>query len=499
MQDKEIIQDELQTDYGIKENNEEFVIPTREVKEGLESRIDDPDYEFLKYDETEQVVKYINDLTESNKGYVLEEFKFDDERLKEFFLEESSFNNINKKDEKISLLDTLEELTKIGRHSDVYLPQSNLVARTYEFENSLVTATALSVLNEDFEFKSTVTDKSTINNKFVDKIIEYTDLIAKDTRKMTSNDLNNLSSKDVELLTLNAARLLSMGDEQDKDRNRPVIIRVDSTCSNCQQINELELNMDDLIRKTYTKEIIEYANKNFSLDSTIEENSNRSRFKKAKGIRYTNKKLSDNESSICIMIKLTEPSYLKMRTLEDKVFPHYLNKYEENGFFYDLTSNSNYSSATIRGKLNLMYRYIQQQLRFSQTNSSWSISVDFTQDLDKLYMLMYIDTIVLIKEFEDKSKKPEILENYNIFKLLTIENELEAYEKVLENIEKINKIISKLPKDLYNEINEKIKDFEKHSLNEFIQEFDCKNSTCKHHNSQSLKPLDLVFSHLQSL
>lgn len=475
-------------------------------KPGLEDYVNDPDYDKLIYDENDQLVKYMNDLTGLPDENVIDTFNFNDPKIKKFFFDTTSdFNNNKPKIKEGStsnILETLSELTKVGRHIDVYLPSSNLVVRTYEFDNALVVNSSIALLNEDFDFKRNINSKSTQSKKFVERIIEYSEILSKDGRKMSEDDLKNISNTDMDLLMLSVVRLLSTDTDHDKDPNKPVTITVSAQCPHCQKVNSLELDMDKLIRKQYTKDIVEYANKNFSLDDTIEGNLSRSKFRKAKGVRFRNDKVFD-DGTLTIMVKLSEPSFAKMKEIEDKVLPHILSKYEETGELYELTSNAAYSSANLKGKLGMVAQFLQRQARFAGVNGSWGTQVEFDNDNLKLYTMMYIESIVILKEYKEVPgevpKKPEVLSSMNVYKLLTQENDLEDYDRVLKNIDEINATLDKLPSVLMKDLTTKINELSENSISEFKQKYTCQNSACKHEDEPGFRPIDLVFSRLQNL
>lgn len=509
----EEIKDEL--DEGVEEDELKEIEEIEKVtanqdnkpyKPGLEDYVNDPDYDKLIYDENDQLVKYMNDLTGVPDENVIDTFNFDDPKVKKFFFDMTSdFNNNKPKIKEGStsnILETLSELTKVGRHIDVYLPASNLVVRTYEFDNALVVNSSIALLNEDFDFKRNINSKSTQSKKFVERIIEYSEILSKDGRKMNEDDLKNISNSDMDLLMLSVVRLLSTDIDHDKDPNKPVTITVSAQCPNCQKVNSLELDMDKLIRKQYTKDIVEYANKNFSLEDTIEGNLSRSKFRKAKGVRFRNDKVFD-DGTLTIMVKLSEPSFAKMKEIEDKVLPHILSKYEETGELYELTSNAAYSSANLKGKLGMVAQFLQRQARFAGVNGSWGTQVEFDNDNLKLYTMMYIESIVILKEYKEvpgeAPKKPEVLSSMNVYKLLTQENDLEDYDRVLKNIDEINSTLDKLPSVLMKDLTTKINELSENSITEFKQKYTCQNSACKHEDEPGFRPIDLVFSRLQNL
>lgn len=509
----EEIKDEL--DEGVEEDELKEIEEIEKVtiekdnkphKPGLEDYVNDPDYDKLIYDENEQLVKYMNDLTGVPDENAIDTFNFDDPKIKKFFFDMTSdFSNNKPKIKEGStsnILETLSELTKVGRHIDVYLPASNLVVRTYEFDNALVVNSSIALLNEDFDFKRNINSKSTQSKKFVERIIEYSEILSKDGRKMNEDDLKNISNSDMDLLMLSVVRLLSTDTDHDKDPNKPVTITVSAQCPNCQKVNSLELDMDKLIRKQYTKDIVEYANKNFSLEDTIEGNLSRSKFKKAKGVRFRNDKVFD-DGTLTIMVKLSEPSFAKMKEIEDKVLPHILSKYEETGELYELTSNAAYSSANLKGKLGMVAQFLQRQARFAGVNGSWGTQVEFDNDNLKLYTMMYIESIVILKEYKEvpgeAPKKPEVLSSMNVYKLLTQENDLEDYDRVLKNIDEINATLDRLPSVLMKDLTAKINELSENSITEFKQKYTCQNSACKHEDEPGFRPIDLVFSRLQNL
>ena len=459
-----------------------------------------PDYEKMEFDEDGNLVAFINKIDLSSSSPV-DEFNFNDENMKNIFFGKTGITV--KKEEpsevkSMSILDALDVITKSGEYVDTYMPMSNIVIRTYEFENDIVMGTTLGSITQDYDFKNSVNPNAILSKRFIDKIIEYSEIIASDSRRMTEKDLENISNKDIELLILNVAKLLAIDYTKSEDKkNEPITAEVTMDCPKCGNRNKLVVDFNKLIKDNYTKEVISFANDNLKLGETIESNLSRSNTMRARGCRYIAKDGLGKDKDLMILVKLKDPSYAKSLLIENRILPYILEKYEKTPFFADLVDNNNYLSSPMRGKLTLMFRYVQSQLRFADINDAYSVSVDFSQDLDKLYLISYVDSIMSV--VTEKGKEPKASDKVIIINKLKEENTLENPSVVKNNIDNIYETFNKLPKSLLTKLQSKINEMEKESIFKFNVHYKCALTKCGHEGEKEILPIDLVFSILQRL
>lgn len=459
-----------------------------------------PDYDKMEFDEDGNLVAFINKIDLSSSSPV-DEFNFNDENMRKVFFGKTGITV--KKEEpsevkSMSILDALDVITKSGEYVDTYMPMSNIVIRTYEFENDIVMGTTLGSITQDYDFKNSVNPNAILSKRFIDKIIEYSEIIASDSRRMTEKDLENISNKDIELLILNVAKLLAIDYTKSEDKkNEPITAEVTMDCPKCGNRNKLVVDFNKLIKDNYTKEVISFANDNLKLGETIESNLSRSNTMRARGCRYIAKDGLGKDKDLMILVKLKDPSYAKSLLIENRILPYILEKYEKTPFFSDLVDNNNYLSSPMRGKLTLMFRYVQSQLRFADINDAYSVSVDFSQDLDKLYLISYVDSIMSV--VTEKGKEPKASDKVVIMNKLKEENTLENPSVVKNNIDNIYETFNKLPKSLLTKLQSKINEMEKESIFKFNVHYKCALTKCGHEGEKEILPIDLVFSILQRL
>lgn len=459
-----------------------------------------PDYEKMEFDEDGNLVAFINKIDLSSSSPV-DEFNFNDENMRKVFFGKTGITV--KKEEpsevkSMSILDALDVITKSGEYVDTYMPMSNIVIRTYEFENDIVMGTTLGSITQDYDFKNSVNPNAILSKRFIDKIVEYSEIIASDSRRMTEKDLENISNKDIELLILNVAKLLAIDYTKSEDKkNEPITAEVTMDCPKCGNRNKLVVDFNKLIKDNYTKEVISFANDNLKLGETIESNLSRSNTMRARGCRYIAKDGLGVGKDLMILVKLKDPSYAKSLLIENRILPYILEKYEKTPFFSDLVDNNNYLSSPMRGKLTLMFRYVQSQLRFADINDAYSVSVDFSQDLDKLYLISYVDSIMSV--VTEKGKEPKASDKVVIMNKLKEENTLENPSVVKNNIDNIYETFNKLPKSLLTKLQSKINEMEKESIFKFNVHYKCALTKCGHEGEKEILPIDLVFSILQRL
>lgn len=453
------------------------------------------------YGDEEYIVKFINDLIDENASKI-ETFDFKDKRMeKAFFSQLEGYDDSPEEEKKEeSLASMLSEIAETGKYVDTWLPMTNILVRTYEFENDVLIFNSLSPLQNDLNFKNQIHQSATVSQRFMDKIVQYSKILGKDTRNMKASDLDKISFKDAELLMLNVAKLLATPDKPELDENgnpKPVVIEIDTPCTKCNQENTLQINFDKLIKDAYTEDMLQFCNENFSLDDTIEGNIARSRFSKVRGAMYKNEKMFRKEGAIgSIVLRIKEPSYTKSKNIENKIMPYILNKYEKDDFFGDLLGNAQYISAPIKGKIAMMHRFVLNANTKNNFNDSVSKILDFNKDIDTMYNLTYIDRLLAAKKPKDEEKF-KVIETIDISKILTVENELDDPNKVDDTIRKLFDEIGRLPQELINDMSEKINKLGEEGIFTFKQDFTCAVKKCSHKQDKEISAVELVFSTLQ--
>lgn len=455
------------------------------------------------FGEEEYVIRFINEMIETEDTLV-ESFDFKDKKMeKAFFSQIEGYDDLDnepKEKESVSLSSMLSDIAETGKYVDTWLPMTNIIVRTYEFENDVLIYNAITPLENDLNFKNQIRQSATVSQRFMDKIVQYSKILGKDTRNMTTADLDKISFKDSELLMLNVGKLLASPEKPELDSEgnpKPVTIEIDVKCDSCQQENALIINFDKLIKDAYTKDMLDFCNENFSLEDTIEGNISRSRFSKIRGVMYKNEKMFKREGAIgSIIVRIKEPSYTRSKNIENKIMPFILNKYERDEFFGDLLSNAQYISAPIRGKIAMMHRYAQNAYNKNNFNESISKLMDFMKDIDIMYNLTYIDRILAAKKPKNEEKY-KVIETIDISKILTVENELNDPTRVEDTIKKLFDEIGRLPQELLNDMNNKISKLGEEGIFLFEKEFTCAVKKCSHKQIKTISAVELVFSTLQ--
>lgn len=403
-------------------------------------------------------------------GEIINEYIVDDTE-KELFFGKSNLLTENNDTKITGLFDLVDKFKKMGEWIDIYLPMSNVVARIYEFYNDLFINEAVPPFIDDLLVAERALPDATHDRILLNKIFENTVILSKDSKEINNFDLEKLSNNDMNLLLLGAAKLLLISDPNVKDK---VNIKVDAKCAKCGRVSKNTINIDDLIKGQYTKEMLLYAQNNYVASDTFEANFNRSlhiKYRK-KGARYTR----DGKNAFLVICK--DPNYAESVAKENAAIRYLIRTYENYPIVEDFINTVEYKSSSNKKKLHDLVQTIVD----SPTGSVYAASIE--TDMQNLSKLMYIDSIIT-GTIDENGKLTSTIE-----KLSTSDTQME----ILFNAMKV------LPKELKDKIGQIIEEMEKNTIGaKIIYKFSCPNPKCNHLNEMELDSRALTFIILQSL
>lgn len=273
----------------------------------------------------------------------IDTFDFSDMDKKEVFFGSSLYHS-NKPEIKkdTDLFTVFDFYRKESRYKDVYLPVTNVAVRIYEFNNLDVLINKMVLESErDLAYRTQINMAGTQTRDFVSHIFENAEFLTSDREQLTPIHFEMVSSLDIPFLVLAATALMgeiyeatggTAGhkiDDQIK-KNQGIDIWQD-TCETCKTTQRLYKNVDEILKAQYTEEIIDYANKNYDPNDTLENNIKRSKKVKAKGIRYTK-----GDKGIDTIFFMKDPDWIRGHDY-DRAFDSYIiNKYMSNKYIKDL-------------------------------------------------------------------------------------------------------------------------------------------------------------------
>ena len=427
--------------------------------------------------------EYLASLPAKKKN-LIEDIEYINPEYKKIIFGRSDFKNGKDKKENENVLSMLTDISKTGNYIDTYLPMSNLLVRTYEFENDIVKYEFSGDVLENFNQREVLRLNNGISRRFIEKIMKYTEIIASNSRYMERHDLDNLSDKDTSLLLLSVARLLN-GENN---------IKMRFECEKCQSVNLVDVDMDKIIKAQYTPEMIEYMNQNFSVEETIEDNLKRSQHARNLGAKLVNSQI-ETDKDVHLMVICSDPSYNKARLLEEKIYPDLIKYYERRGLLDEELNNKNYLALPMKSKLGVLSALITEKMSEGAYGAE-AVLTELSNDFSKLKYLTYISKIVGFKtpKTGDTTKR-EIVQDINIMNILRIENSLNEPDKFKKEIDNLWLIFDKLPSDLLKEIDEKIEKIENRAIDDVECDFTCEK--CKHEQTVKIPPINFVFFSLQ--
>ena len=278
------------------------------------------------YDETPQDVK-------------IEDYQFNDIDKKNIFFGASLYHS-NKPEIKkdTDLFTVFDFYRKESRYKDVYLPVTNVAVRIYEFNNLDILINKMVLESEkDLAYRTQINMAGTQTRDFVSHIFENAEFLTSDREQLTPVHFEMVSSLDVPFIILAATALMgeiyeatagtaghSISEQIQKSQGLDIW---QDTCESCQTNQRLFKNVDEILKAQYTEEIIDYANKNYDPNDTLENNIKRSKKVKAKGIRYTK-----GDKGIDTIFFMKDPDWIRGHDY-DRAFDSYIiNKYMSNKY-----------------------------------------------------------------------------------------------------------------------------------------------------------------------
>jgi len=240
----------------------------------------------------DEVVTIDTVTVEKTDEHVLTE---DIDLLKLDTLSNTQTRKFNKRKRKFS--DKVKSLKKRGRYSEMYLPNSNQVVRTYEFTSSFelnlikqaAKIASLSLLDLDYDL--------------LKKIYEHTEIICSDGDDITFKEfVNGISDTDFELLQLNCILANNMKETS-----------VSVTCGECETDNDdIKINLVEYAKQMLKPYISQYDEK-WNADSTFNE------LKKAIGFTDAHSvSIKDSDGDI-IRVIISKNTIAKKFAIERKI------------------------------------------------------------------------------------------------------------------------------------------------------------------------------------
>ena len=285
----------------------------------------------------------IDNFDETPQDIKIEEYKFNDMDLKNVFFGSSIYHS-NKPELKkdTDLFTVFDFYRKESRYKDVYLPVTNVAVRIYEFNNLDILINKMVLESEkDLAYRSQINMAGTQSRDFVTHIFENAEFLTSDREQLTPIHFEMVSSLDIPFLILAATALMGeIYDATNGTAGHKISDQVkkyqgldiwQDTCEHCKTSQRLFKNVDEILKAQYTQEIIDYANKNYDPNDTLENNIRRSKKVKAKGIKYTK-----GNKGINTIFFMKDPDWIRGHDY-DRAFDSYIiNKYMSNKYLKDL-------------------------------------------------------------------------------------------------------------------------------------------------------------------
>ena len=483
-------------EFGPKQNND--VISTN-LPESIDvdsfTLTDDPN-EYLRYNvleedidndlESKEVVILDNKDDKTPQGNIITTFDFLDDKKKGIFFDSSEYKQGKEIGKIVNVLDVLDFYQKEGKYIDVYLPITNVAVRIYEFNNYNIALTDfLEESRKDFLFKIQANMLGTQTRKFVDLIFKNSEFLVSDADTLQKSHFELVSAQDIPLLILGGVLLLTKIYEYTKGTAGQKPYSWEDTCNECGTPQEMLLDLDDLLRSQYTKEIIDYANAYYDPNDTLDANLKRSKKIKAKGVKYTK-----GNKGIETIFFLKDPEWARAHEYDNIGNKFLIDKYSESKEFkaaYDANDN-NWLFKSQRDKLIEIYKFLDQPDAYYlekniELNSIQNLRREFLDDTQYIRIIRYLYSIKIINTKElDENGKPKVITDQDV-SLLSLNQKIE--------------IIKSLPTDTLLRITEQIEALSKYGIRDLHYKFTCKK--CKKENEVPMDPIFLVFSVLRNL
>lgn len=440
------------------------------------------------------------DKTKQNDS--ITEYEFNDEDIRNVFYGSSSFQNKKEEiKEGADLFTVFDFYRKESRYKDVYLPVTNVAVRIYEFNNLDILINKLRLESEkDLNYRSKINLVGTQTRAFVQAIFDNAEFITSDKEQLTPVHFELISSLDVPFLVLAATVLMGeiydatngasghkIMDRKLTDENGNSLDIWQDTCEECKSLQNLYKNAEEILKAQYTDEIVDYANKNYDPNDTLENNIRRSKKVKAKGVRYTK-----GDKGIETVFLMKDPDWIRSYDYDNAYDNFMINKYLKNKYLKDLPKKlgKEWLNMTNREKVAKMQETVTDLINGVDVNedslSSGELSglsnkmmLDFQNfTLAKyLHMVKINDTKKL-----DQNKKPTKLSEINMADY-TLEQKMIFLDKYIDE---------ELSEKMFKQI-AKLREFGKETI-----DYKWKCTKCGHDNVSHLDPIMFVFLLLQS-
>lgn len=444
----------------------------------------------------------IDNFDTTKQNDFISTYEFNDEDIRNVFYGSSNFQH-KKEDlkEDSDLFTVFDFYRKESRYKDVYLPVTNVAVRIYEFNNLDILINKLKIESEkDFTYRGKINLVGTQTRDFVQAIFDNSEFITSDKDQLTPVHFELISSLDIPFLVLAATVLMGeiydatngasghkIMDRKLTDENGNVLDIWQDTCDNCKNLQNLYKNVEEILKAQYTEEIIDYANKNYDPNDTLENNIRRSKKVKAKGVRYTK-----GDSGIETVFLMKDPDWIRSHEYDNAYDNYMLNKYLKNKYLKDIPKKLGveWVNMTNREKVAELQETVsnlvngldprKDTLAFEELRG---LTNKMTLDLQNFTLAKYLHMVKVNNTKKlDQNNKPTKVSEINLVDY-TLEQKMALLSKYISD---------ELADKMFQQIT-KIREFGKDTI-----EYKWKCAKCGHENVSNLDPIMFVFLLLQS-
>ena len=259
------------------------------------------------------------------------------------------------------------------------------------------------------------------------------------------------------------------------------------TCDNCENLQNLYKNVEEILKAQYTDEIVDYANKNYDPNDTLENNIRRAKKVKAKGVRYTK-----GDSGVETIFLMKDPDWIRSYEYDNAYDNFMLNKYSNNKYLKDLPKKlgKEWLNMTNREKVVKLQETVIDLLKGLNVEEDVlsiqelrGLSNKMTLDLQNFTLAKYLHMAKIMDTKKlDQNKKPTLLSEINMSNY-TLEQKMAFLDKYIDD---------ELSEKMFQQIS-KLREFGKETV-----EYRWKCAKCGHENVSNLDPIMFVFLLLQS-
>ena len=440
------------------------------------------------------------DTTKQNDS--ISTYEFNDEDIRNVFYGSSLFQHKkNEIKENSDLFTVFDFYRKESRYKDVYLPVTNVAVRIYEFNNLDILINKMRLESEkDLNYRHKINLVGTQTRDFVQAIFDNSEFITSDKDQLTPVHFELVSSLDVPFLVLAATVLMGeiydatngasghkIMDRKLTDEKGRVLDIWQDTCDNCENLQNLYKNVEEILKAQYTDEMVDYANKNYDPNDTLENNIRRSKKVKAKGVRYTK-----GDSGVETIFLMKDPDWIRSYEYDNAYDNFMLNKYSNNKYLKDLPKKlgKEWLNMTNREKVVKLQETVIDLLKGLNTEEDVlsiqelrGLSNKMTLDLQNFTLAKYLHMAKIMDTKKlDQNKKPTLLSEINMSNY-TLEQKMAFLDKYIDD---------ELSEKMFQQIS-KLREFGKETV-----EYRWKCAKCGHENVSNLDPIMFVFLLLQS-